>query len=159
MIFSSVNTVTEIIVDTDLDNGVWVPFSPGTWFQPCLFDCSGGGFSNVFKIQPGAKIPKHYHTATVNGYTLRGSWRYLEHDWIAHPGTFIFEPPGEVHTLYVDEGGDIMITFFAVRGSLIYVDDNGNPIGYDDAFTLLELARRHFREMGLDLAELEAMVR
>jgi len=33
--------------------------------------------------------------------TMRGHWRYLEHDWIAKPGTYIFEPAGEAHTLVI----------------------------------------------------------
>ena len=37
----------------------------------------------------------------VFGLVLRGSWRYLEHDWTAHEGDFVYEPPGEVHTLVV----------------------------------------------------------
>jgi hypothetical protein len=35
----------------------------------------------------------------VTGYVLRGRWHYLEHDWVAEPGAFLFEPPGETHTL------------------------------------------------------------
>jgi hypothetical protein len=96
---------------------------------------------------------------TVHGYTLRGSWRYLEHDWVATPGTYIFEPPGEVHTLVVDEDSETMVTFFVVESALIYVDDDGNQLGYDDVYTILEKARNYYREMGLNMAELEAMIR
>ena len=34
---------------------------------------------------------------------MRGHWRYLEHDWVAKPGTFIYEPAGEAHTLVITE--------------------------------------------------------
>jgi hypothetical protein len=30
---------------------------------------------------------------------MRGHWRYLEHDWTAKPGTFIYEPAGELDAL------------------------------------------------------------
>ena len=34
---------------------------------------------------------------------IKGRWHYLEHDWVAEEGTFVYEPPGEIHTLMVDE--------------------------------------------------------
>jgi hypothetical protein len=159
MFFKSVNTLSEIVVHSDLDKGVWVPFYDGSWFQPCFFDCSGGNFANILKVLPGSRFAKHYHVQTVHGYTLRGSWRYLEHDWVATPGTYVFEPPGEVHTLVVDEDSETMITFFVVESALIYVDDNGNQLGYDDVYTILEKARNYYRETGLNMAELEATIR
>ena len=29
------------------------------------------------------------------GYVIKGSWRYLEHDWVAEEGGFVYEPPGK----------------------------------------------------------------
>ena len=37
--------------------------------------------------------------------------------------------------------------------------DNGKVVGYDDGYTLLELARKHYTDVGLDLALLDNMVR
>ncbi|MCF8369994.1 MAG: 2,4'-dihydroxyacetophenone dioxygenase family protein [Bacteroidales bacterium] len=153
----------EFSVDTDLDDErYWVPYVEGAWFLPLQFNVTTGGFSNVLKIMPGAKLNPHYHISTVYGMTLRGSWRYLEHDWVATPGTFIYEPAGEAHTLVVDEDAtEPMMTFFVLSGGLIYLDkvEDGKMVGYDDGFTLLELAREHYRKNGLDLAKLDAMIR
>ena len=64
---------------------------------------------------------------TVRGYTIAGHWRYLEHDWIARPGTFIYEPAGEAHTLVItDDSPELALIFFAVEGGLIYLD---KPVG------------------------------
>ena len=126
------------------------------------FNVSTGGFSNILKINPGAKLNPHYHISTVYGYTIRGSWRYLEHDWVATPGTFIFEPAGEAPTLVVDaDAPEPMYTFFVLSGGLIYLDqvENGKMVGYDDGFTLLELARNHYKSVGIDTARLDAMIR
>ena len=71
---------------------MWVPYADGVWLQPCCFDVTAGGFSVLLKGVPGAMLGTHYHVGTVHGYTLRGHWRYLEHDWIAKPGTYIHEP-------------------------------------------------------------------
>src|SRR5437879_10916808 len=71
------------ITNLDLDDDrLWVPYAEGIWFQPCLFNVTSGGFSVVLKGLPGSMVGTHYHVGTVHGYTMRGHWRYLEHDWI-----------------------------------------------------------------------------
>ena len=153
----------QFTVDTNLDDErLWIPYVEGVWFQACRFNVSSGGFANVVKILPGAKLPPHYHISEVHGYTIRGTWHYLEHDWVATPGTFIYEPAGEAHTLVVPKDAkEPMVAFFVLQGGLIYVDsvENGKVVAYDDGFTLLELARKHYRNVGLDLSLIDAMIR
>jgi 2,4'-dihydroxyacetophenone dioxygenase len=153
----------EYVVHTNLeDEKLWVPYVDGVWFQACNFNVSSGGFVNVLKIQPGSRLAPHYHVSWVHGLTLQGSWRYLEHDWVAHKGTYIFEPPGEAHTLVVDAADpEPMITIFVLQGGLIYLDsvENGKVIGYDDGFTLLELARKHYKDVGLPTSLIDDMIR
>ena len=36
-----------------------------------------------------------------------------------------------------------MVTLFQVNGALVYVEQDGTAIGYDDVFTRLEGTRRH----------------
>jgi 2,4'-dihydroxyacetophenone dioxygenase len=153
----------QYVTDTNLDDEkLWIPYVDNVWFQACNFNVTTGGFTNILKVMPGAKLPVHYHISPVWGYTIRGSWRYLEHDWVAWPGTFIFEPAGEAHTLVVDaDAKEPMMTFFVLQGGLIYVDniERGKVVAYDDGFTLLELARKHYKNVGLDLALIDAMIR
>jgi len=55
--------------------------------------------------------------------TMRGHWRYLEHDWIAKPGTFVYEPAGEAHALVVtDDSPEAALVLFIVEDGLIYLD-------------------------------------
>ena len=147
--------------DLDLeDERLWVPYAEGAWFQPCHFNVTTGGFTIMAKFLPGTTIPTHYHVSTVQGYTLQGMWRYLEHDWVATAGTFISEPAGEAHTLNVPEDStEPMLAFFVVAGGLVFVDDDGEFAAYEDGFTLLELAREHYRNVGLDVSRLDAMIR
>ncbi len=87
---------------------------------------------------------------------------YLEHDWIAKPGTYIYEPAGEAHTLVItDDSPEPMMTLFVVGGGLIYLDkpSNGNFAAYEDGFTLLELTRQHYRDVSLDPKKLDALIR
>jgi 2,4'-dihydroxyacetophenone dioxygenase len=144
------------------DNPRWVPYAAGVWLQPCCFNVTTGGFSVVLKALPGAKLGVHYHVGTVRGYTLRGHWRYLEHDWVAKPGTFIYEPAGEAHTLVIpDDSPEPALVFFCVEGGLIYLDKAaaGGFAAYEDGFTLLDLCRKYYREAGLDVRELDSLVR
>ena len=144
------------------DDRRWVPYAPGVWLQPCCFNVTTGGFSVLLKALPGAKLGIHYHVGTVHGYTMRGHWRYLEHDWIAKPGTFIYEPAGEAHTLVVtDDSPDPALVLFIVEGGLIYLDKpvDGAFAAYEDGFTLLDLCRKYYREAGLDVRELDALIR
>ncbi len=144
------------------DNRRWVPYAEGVWIQPCCFNVTSGGFSVVLKALPGAKLGVHYHVGTVRGYTMRGHWRYVEHDWVAKPGTFIYEPAGEAHTLVItDDSPEPALILFIVEGGLIYLDKatDGGFAAYEDGFTLLELCRNYYRKIGLDVRQLDLLVR
>lgn len=152
----------EFAVYTRLDDErYWIPYGEG-WFQACSFNASTGGFANVLRLNPGTKLPTHYHVSTVHGWTIKGTWYYEEHKdkWIANAGTYIFETPGELHTLVVPATSDgPMITLFVLSGGLIYTNPDGTFKAYDDGFTLLELARKHYKHAGLDQTEIDAMIR
>ena len=116
------------VVNTNLtDDGPWVPYADGVWIQPCSFNVTTGGFSVVLKGLPGAKLGVHYHVGIVRGFTMRGHWRYLEHEWVARPGTFIYEPAGEAHTLVITEDSpEPALILFMVEGGLVYLDKGVN---------------------------------
>ena len=144
------------------DDRLWVPYAEGVWIQPCQFNVTSGGFSVVLKGLPGSMVGTHYHVGTVHGYTMRGHWRYLEHDWVAKPGTFIYEPAGEAHTLVItDNSPEPMVAVFVVEGGLIYLDKavNGGFAAYEDGFSFLELCRKYYREAGLDVRHLDLLIR
>lgn len=73
----------------------------------------------------------------------------MEHDWEANEGSYVFEPPGEIHTLVVPEGVTEMITLFHVTGALLYCDVDGRITGAEDVFTKLKLAKEHYTKAGL----------
>jgi len=90
---------------------------------------------------------------------LRGRWHYLEHDWMAEEGTYVYETPGDIHTLIVPEGVTEMITWFHNTGGYTYVDVNGKPTGYEDVFTKLKFAREHYKKIGLGEDYVERFIR
>jgi quercetin dioxygenase-like cupin family protein len=131
------------------DDRLWVPQADNVWFRPLLLNTTAGEWVNLLRVRTSGVLSRHRHPAPVHGYVIKGSWRYLEHDWIAEEGMYVFEPPGEVHTLVVDEGVEEMITLFHVCGALVYYDANDRPTGHDDVHTKIEMCRRHFEQVGL----------
>ena len=131
------------------DERVWVPQADNVWFRPLLLNTVSGGWSNLLRVRKSGILSRHRHPMIVTGYVVKGSWRSLEHDWVATEGSFVYEPPGEIHTLVVDEGVPEMITFFTISGAMIYLDETGQMNGYEDVFTKIEMCRRHYRAVGL----------
>lgn len=116
----------------------WVPQGERVWFKPLRFDLVNGRWINLLKVSGGGKVNRHRHSGgQVLGYVIQGSWRYLEREWVARPGTLIYEPPGDIHTLVVD-GAEDMLTLFMLEGVIQYLDDDDNIIYQDDVFTKLE---------------------
>ena len=97
-----------------------------------MFDVSNGGWSSMLRVDPGCSLATHYHTQPVNGYTLQGSWRYLEHDWVARAGTLIFEPPGELHTLVADPDEGMASVLRHARVARSTPTAEGEAVGYED---------------------------
>jgi hypothetical protein len=104
-------------------------------------------------------LSRHRHSGPVHAFTLRGRWRYLEHDWVASPGDYAFEPPGETHTLVVPDDVKEMATLFHVTGGYTYVDPYGEALGYEDVFTKLEHATKHYEAVGLGKEHVKRIVR
>ena len=132
------------------DEKLWVPLSDGVWSRPLHFNVTAGQYTHLMRVTRAGIIARHRHTGPVFAHVLKGRWHYLEHDWVAEEGGFVFEPPGETHTLVVPEGCEEMVTLFQVNGALMYVDQQGGAMGYDDVFTRLEGTRRHYESVGVD---------
>src|SRR5262249_35969217 len=134
----------------DSDEIPWVPQGERVWFKPLRFDLATGRWINLLKVTGGGKVNRHRHSGgQVLGYCLKGSWRYQERDWVARPGTFVYEPPGDIHTLLVDEGAGEMMTLFLLEGVVQYLDDADNVIYQDDVFTKLERYLNFCRDQGI----------
>lgn len=144
------------------DERVWVPQAENVWFRPLLLNTVTGSWCNLLRVRKSGVLSRHIHPSVVVGYVIKGAWRYLEHDWVARAGSFVYEPPGEIHTLVVDEASGTdneMITFFNITGAMVYVDENGQPGGYEDVFTKIAMCRRHYTEIGLGADYVDQFIR
>lgn len=150
----------EEIVETALavDERLWVPAAmAGVWMRPLLFDTVRGAWVNVVRIRTQGFISRHAHPSPVHGYVIAGRWRYAERDWVATTGSYVFEPPGDIHTLMAE--GEESLTLFWITGTLIELDAQGRTIGYADVFTRIEQARRHFAAVGLGAEHVQHFMR
>jgi hypothetical protein len=139
----------------NVDEIPWVPQGERVWFKPLRFDLATGRWINLLKVQGSGRVNRHRHTGgQVIGYCTKGSWHYLERDWVARPGTLVYEPPGDIHTLVVDEGVEEMQTLFILEGTVQYLDDSDNLIYQDDVFSKLERYTRFCEEQGIEQMEL-----
>jgi 2,4'-dihydroxyacetophenone dioxygenase len=130
------------------DERIWVPVGPGRWSRPLCYNVSQGYWVHITKVTIAGLVSRHRHPAPVHGFVLDGKWRYLERDWVATAGSYLYEPPGDVHTLVVDEG-DTMITLFHNSGALMFCDEDGNTTGTTDVFDRIKAARDHYTAVGL----------
>jgi 2,4'-dihydroxyacetophenone dioxygenase len=145
-------------VTQDLDRALdsadlpWVEQAPGVWFKPLRLSPEAGLWSNLLRVSSDGMLSRHRHHGPVDAWVIQGRWRYLEHDWVAGPGSYVHEPEGDVHTLVV-EGGEEMITLFIVRGAIDYLDADGRLLYTDTAQRKLELYEAHCRENGLPVLD------
>ncbi len=145
------DAIPEIIVPEAIanDERIWVPQTDSVSFRPLCLNVSQGYWMNLLRVRKSGVLSRHRHSCSVHGFVLKGHWHYLEHDWVAEEGSYVFEPPGETHTLVVPDEVEEMITYFQVNGMMYYVDPDGNHIGYEDVFTKIDLCRKHYEEVGL----------
>jgi 2,4'-dihydroxyacetophenone dioxygenase len=143
----------------DGDEREWVPQSDDVSFKPLILSVSQGYYVNILRVKRSGILSRHRHSGPVHAWTLRGSWHYLEHDWVSNEGDYAFEPPGETHTLVVPEGVAEMATLFHVTGGYTYVDPYGKALGYEDVFTKLENVRKHYEKIGLGAEHANRLMR
>ncbi len=134
------------------DESPWVPFIENVYIRHLAFDVRGSSFANILWVKKGGKLGRHRHRGPVFACTLEGSWRYLEYDWVAHPGSYVHESPGAIHTLVSDDPNG-MKTFFWLNASLEFYDDNDTLLETLDVFWFINHYVSYCREHGLKLNE------
>ena len=52
-----------------------------------------------------------------------------------------------------------MVTLFNILGAMVYLDDNGRQIGYEDTFTKIDMCREHYASNGLGADYVDQFIR
>jgi 2,4'-dihydroxyacetophenone dioxygenase len=114
----------------------WIPQADGVWFRPLRLSPELGTWTNLLRVTKRGTINLHRHVAPVEAWVITGQWRYLEHDWTASAGDYVYEPAGDVHTL-VTVGEEEMITLFSMHGPIEYIGQDGQVAYVETAQTKL----------------------
>ena len=107
----------------------------------------------------GAQLPTHHHTSTVMVYTIEGKWKYKWHDWVAGPGSIVYETVASTHTFEVvaEGGGGYAVTLVQVTGDLLFLDEKGNIVAFENWKTSPVV--RYADESDPDLVDLRGRAR
>ena len=128
----------------------WVPFGPNAAIRHLHFDTRHNIFSNILWVKSKGVIGTHKHRGTVVMVCLEGSTRYLEYDWVAGPGGFIYETPGIIHTLVTDDPNGVKL-FAWLQGPIEFYDDKGEFVETLDVFWVINHYETYCREHGIPI--------
>jgi len=141
------------------DERYWVPITDTVSSKPVWISPQRNMWADILLATEPGLVNRHYHPHPIWAYTVSGKWGYLEHDWTATAGDFIYESPGEGHTLVSYEHADPMKVFFVVTGPLIWLDDHGQAAGYYDVHDYIAAARAHYDKVGIGAAYVDKLFR
>ncbi len=129
-----------LIHDEDLPH---VNLPDGSTLQVLQVDLNQNLWIVRNKFKPGFCIDTHYHTGQVFAVTQSGEWYYKEYpDKVNKAGSYLFEPAHSIHTLTVaDDATEEAVVWFAIFGSNVNIDDDGNVTSIIDAKTILTVYR------------------
>ena len=128
----------------------WVPFGDNAAIKHLAFDVRHNIYSNILWMKGPSVIGTHKHRGTVVMMCLEGSARYLEYGWVATPGSFIYETPGEAHTLVTDHPEGTKL-FGWMQGANEFYDENGDFVMTADVWWFMNHYETHCRENGLPI--------
>ena len=131
------------------DERYFLPLSETVFSRPMWISPQQNMWADILWAKQAGLVNRHYHPRQIFAYTIQGKWGYLEHDWTATAGDFVYETPGEGHTLVAYESDEDMKAFFVVSGPLIWLDDEGKSIGHFDVHDYIALARSHYAANGI----------
>jgi 2,4'-dihydroxyacetophenone dioxygenase len=130
---------TRFIAD---DDRPWVPFLPYSdlvWVKLYRVDPVRGEVISVLRAPPGVELPRCRQTGTATIYTVQGRWKYLEHDWVAGPGSVVIETATSRLTPHaLADGTDDIILFMVTSGETLLLDDEGRVVGTESWRTAVE---------------------
>lgn len=141
------------------DERYFVPFTDTVSSRPVWISPQQNMWADILMAKQAGLVNRHYHPHQVFAYTLQGKWGYLEHDWTATAGDFVYETPGESHTLVAYESPEPMKVFFIVSGPLIWLDEAGNAAGHFDVHDYIALARNHYAANGVGADYVDTLLR
>ena len=135
MFFETIDTAL-----IDVESLPWMPFAPYSdkfMLKLIKVDPISGQWITLLKLPPDSELPLHHHAGTVMVWTIAGQWRYLEHSWVAGPGSFVYETAGSRHTP-VSVGDEEVITLNIVQGDWNLMTPDGAVLAIENWKSMMD---------------------
>ena len=135
MTTSAANPFEAVALHVGLEDVPWVPnhLFPGAELRLLQADVTRGIYAMAGRLPPNMEVGTHRHTGAVHMFTLTGAWKYHEHEYVNRAGSYLFEPPESVHTLFVLPGEEVTETLSVVYGETQYFDAEGQVVKVTNA--------------------------
>ncbi len=137
--------IPDIYLETN--QSIYHPWVGDVWLKPLRFDVRNSLYVTILWSKGAGGLGRHRHRGPVTAYTLEGSWRYEEYDWVARTGDFVQENPGVIHTLVSDTGTK---TLFFVQSALEFYDEEDRLINTMDVFSFMDMYINYCDQVGFD---------
>jgi len=135
----------------DAETYPWIPFAPYSaevFVKMLKADPISGTFVTLLKAPGNIVLPKHHHCGTVIVYTVKGRWKYREHDWTAAPGSVVYETAASTHTPEGACEGEV-VTLNIQVGDSIYLDADGGVLAIENWKTMLQRYLDYAKAQGI----------
>lgn len=146
MFFETIDTAL-----IDVEALPWMPFAPYSdkfMLKLIKADPITGQWIALLKVPPDSELPLHHHAGTVMVWTIAGQWRYLEHDWVAGPGSFVYETAGSRHTP-VSVGDQEVVTLNIVQGDWNLLSPEGAVLAIENWKSMMDRYLNFCKQQGI----------
>ncbi len=142
-------TIDTALIDAEaLPWHPFLPYADDVFIKLLKVNPVNGEWVTLLKAPAHVQLPRHHHAGTVMVYTLSGQWRYLEHDWVATPGSFVYETAGTRHTP-VGVGKDDVVTLNIVQGDWNLMSEDDQVLAIENWKTVMQRYLDHCKTHGL----------
>lgn len=132
----------------------WATWMEGVEAKILRADKAANQYTLLVRFAPGTQLPRHRHFGPVHAWTMQGRWHYLEYDWVAEAGSYVYEESLGTHTFKVfDDNTEDTLVLFVMQGGLVLINDEGMPWWHEDAETALGLYRTALDNQGDEFPE------
>ena len=83
---------------------------PGIRMKMLLNDPASGMCTMLMRLEPGAEVPLHEHTAVEQTWVLEG--RFVDEEGECGPGQFVWLPAGNTHVAWAGPEGATILGVF-----------------------------------------------
>jgi len=139
----------------DVEALPWMPFAPYSddiFLKLIKVDPIRGEWTALLKSPPFTELPMHHHSGTVMVWTVAGRWRYKEHDWVAGPGSFVFETAASRHTP-MTVGDEEVVTLNIVQGDWNVMSPEGAVLAIENWKSMVDRYRNFCKRCGIDAVD------